>query len=411
LDNALTALEWFTNQVLQSSFYSGILYKNNSPHSLREHISANAALSEEIPEQVRWWEIRSPDSRYPEYLKCISTFFAAYLKFTQEHKILVRLISPDDNEKILLMDYRTRFSSSYKQKLKRKLSGIEFKRCTGLVVTTDMNLYREIISSTRGVERRSDTLIKRLRRELGRFHRMVEQYANGEISEQAMDEYMRECPFDLKYGVPPKPDELKYFKVLEFSLGDGKKKEGHEGHGSPHLHILLENVFFNVNGIRMIREALGDHSKIIHVRRYLNTSIVKYVLKYVKKAIVLNETRDGKRYFTNDMKKVVHASLYWITGCRMFSMSRTLQKEINKDNDKKEEKERKGEYVATVPKELRRKPYPYRDDCPDSIEEVLYYWSYGVEIWLRKVLFDDHKYWSSRIRHVWSMLVSEWKSG
>ena len=232
-----------------------------------------------------------------------------------------------------------------------------------------------------------------------------------------MNEYMRECYFDLRFGLPPKPDELRYLCVLEFSLGDGKKKEGHKGHGAPHLHILFENVFFNVNGIRKMREVLGDHCKMIHVRRYLNTSIVKYVLKYVKKAIVVEKRKDGSKAFTKDIKKFVHASLYWITGCHMFSMSRNLQKEINKkleEEDKNkgnEKKERKGEYVATVPMKLRRKPYPYRDDCPDSIEEVLFYWSCGVEIWLRKVLFDDYEYWSSRIRYVWHMLVSEWKSG
>ena len=105
---------------------------------------------------------------------------------------------------------------------------------------------------------------------------------------------------------------------------------------------------------------------------------MKYVLKYVKKAIVLNERRDGSKYFTNDMKKFVHASLYWITGCRMFSMSRTLQKVIKEKEkekeEKNEEKERKGEYVATIPNVVRE-PYPYGDDCPDSIEEVLYYWN------------------------------------
>ena len=124
--------------------------------------------------------------------------------------------------------------------------------------------------------------------------------------------------------------------------------------------------------MRMIREAVGDHYRMIKVRRYFNSSIVKYVLKYVKKAIVLNERRDGSKAFTNGIKKLTHASLYWITGCHMFSMSRNLQKKINKDNNKdNEEKDWKGKYIATIPKKLRRKPYPYRDDSPDSIEFVL----------------------------------------
>jgi len=51
-------------------------HNNFPPYSLREEISTNRALTEEISEasELRWWEIKSPDSRYPEYLKCIATF-------------------------------------------------------------------------------------------------------------------------------------------------------------------------------------------------------------------------------------------------------------------------------------------------------------------------------------------------
>jgi len=404
--------------------------ENNSTNSLTERISRNAALSEEIPEQVRWWEIRSPDSKYPEYLNCIYRFFVEYLKWIQEQKVLVKLINADDSERILLLDYNTRFSSTYKKKLKRKLSKIVFKRCTHLTITTDLNQYSDIISATKGLNSRWNILLVWLKRELDKFHKIREDFESGKISEDEYKEYLDECPFDLRFGIPPKSDELKWLRVLEFSLGDedGKKKKVRqltledtlcvvigkkEGHGSPHLHILLENLFFNVIGVRKIREVLGVHCKMIKLWRYFNTKAVGYVLKYVKKAIVLNETRDGKRYFTNDNKKVVHASLYWITGCHMFSMSRTLQKEIReKEKEEKNEKKKwKGKFVATIPKELREKPYPYRDDCPDSIEGVLDRWFSGESVWLKKVVKDDFKYWSSRIRHVWDMLVSEWKSG
>ena len=91
---------------------------------------------------------------HPEYLKCIATFFAGYLKYSKEHKILVKLIAPEDNEKILLLDHRTRFDSTYKKKLKRKLSGIVFKRCTHLTITTDLNQYTNIISATRSLKKR-----------------------------------------------------------------------------------------------------------------------------------------------------------------------------------------------------------------------------------------------------------------
>jgi len=135
-------------------------------------------------------------------------------------------------------------------------------------------------------------------------------------------------------------------------------------------HTILDNVKY---GIRKIREAVGEHCKIIYVR--INTNILKYVLKYVKKAIVLNVSRDGTKSFTNDTKKFVHASLYWITGCHMISMSKSLQKEINKDNNKdkkdNEKKKREGEYVATVPTVVRE-PYP---EMTVQIQLSLYYWN------------------------------------
>jgi len=84
----------------------------------------------------------------------IVSFFVPYVKFTEEHKVVVRLIAPEDNEKILLLDHRTRLDSTYKKKLKRKLSKIEFKRCTHLTITTDLNQYTNIISATRSLKKR-----------------------------------------------------------------------------------------------------------------------------------------------------------------------------------------------------------------------------------------------------------------
>ncbi len=171
----------------------------------------------------------------------------------------MKLNGSEGNEKVLLLDYRTRFDSTYKKKLRRKLSGIGFKRCTGLTLTTDLNQYPNIISATRSLKKGGDMVLKCLKRELDRSHKMREQCANGEISEQAMDEYMRECPFDLRYGIPPESKELKYLCVLEFSLGDEEVSlenfgkfledvivEKKKGHGAPHLHILLDNVFLNM---------------------------------------------------------------------------------------------------------------------------------------------------------------------
>ena len=167
---------------------------------------------------------------------------------------------------------------------------------------------------------------------------MFEKYRLGKISEEVFRMYERnESPFELKYGLPPKPNELNFLCILEFSLGDEnkkknkkKKKRKKKGHGSPHLHILLKDFFLNVRGIKIIREVLEGHSRIFKVRRYFNLDLAKYALKYVKKAIVVKMTRDGREYYASDIKNFIHASLYWITSCRMFSISRHLEEEIKK---------------------------------------------------------------------------------
>ncbi|MCW7077720.1 MAG: hypothetical protein OCU22_01105 [Canidatus Methanoxibalbensis ujae] len=55
--------------------------------------------------------------------------------------------------------WNTGRDSSYKKKLKRKLSGIGFKRCSGLTITTDLNQYTNIISATKAVKKRWDIVL------------------------------------------------------------------------------------------------------------------------------------------------------------------------------------------------------------------------------------------------------------
>jgi len=176
-------------------------HNNFPPYSLREEISTNRALTEEIsegPEGAHEWWLKLQDSRYPEYLWRIVSFFVPYVKLTEGHKVLVKLNDPEGNEKVLLLDYRTRFDSTYKKKLKRKLSKIVFKRCTHLTLTTDLNQYTNIISATGSLKKGWDMVLKCLKRELDRSHKMREQYANSEISEEEFNEYIEnECPFDL----------------------------------------------------------------------------------------------------------------------------------------------------------------------------------------------------------------------
>jgi len=436
LDNALSALEVFTNLGVYTGISHETNYKNNSPQGCREEISAKGASRGEISEGgvqrggeggraegaegrrgeecvlcdelreverevERWWE-RRIGSEFPEYLKAITPLFVLYLQYASEHKVVVVVrkeeFREEEKEEFVYLDYTTRFHDIYKRRVAKKLSGIEFKRCTHLTLTTDLKQYREIRSATRALKRRWDTVLKRLKREADRFHKLRERYESGDVSEEEFDEYKRnECVFELKYGEPPSSKEMRFLCVLEFSL--------ERGHGSPHLHILLEDVFLNVNGIRLIRELMEGHCGIIKVRRYFNLNISGYVMKYVKKVLVVKRRRDGSKYYTSEIKKFIHASLYWITGCRMFSISRSLQEEIKKRMEEKdvvgERKGGRGEYIGVVPA-IERSEFSY------SIEDAVQMWYLGVAVHLNEILWFDHKYWSSRIKHVWSVLLSDW---
>ena len=355
-------------------------------------------LREVEREVERWWE-RRIGSEFPEYLKAITPLFVLYLQYASEHKVVVVVRKEDgeggEKEEFVYLDYTTRFHDIYKRRVAKKLSGIEFKRCTHLTLTTDLKQYRDIRSATRALKRRWDTVLKRLKREADRFHKLRGGYESGKVSDGEFNEYKRnECVFELKYGEPPKSSEMRFLCVLEFSI--------ERGHGSPHLHILLEDVFLNVRGIRLIREMMEGHCGIIKVRRYFNLNISGYVLKYVKKALVVKRRRDGSEYYTSDIKKFIHASLYWITGCRMFSISRSLQEEIKERSGEEEERKGgRGEYIGVVPA-IERSEFSY------SIEDAVQMWYLGVAVHLNEILWFDHKYWSSRIKHVWSVLLSDW---
>ena len=421
LDTALYALEVFVNERV----YTRIFKQNYSPNSIQNYspqafrgfllengsrtneISSIGGISCDFTSGRKWW-LKREGNKYPEYLKAITPPFVEYIKYTKEHKIAVRVSFENDEgcieHRIIKIDYRTRFDDIYKWKVKEKLSLIKpFKKCSHLTLTTDLKRYLDIVHATRGLKKYWDLVLKWLHRELERFWNMFDKYRSGKISREVYDMYLEnECPFDLKYGLPPKPNELDFICVLEFSLK--------EGHGSPHLHILLKDVFFNVRGIRTIRWKIMD-GQIIKVRRYLKrVDLVEYVMKYVKKAIVARIDREGRLHYTSDIKKIVHASLYWITGCRMFSLSKHLEREIKKKMEEgeegREEEEgggRKGdfEYIGVIPSKDRAE-YPY------SIDDALFFYCFGVKQHLRAILDIDFEYWRSRIREVWSMIMSEW---
>ena len=68
-----------------------------------------------------------------------------------------------------------------------------------------------------------------------------------------------------------------------------------------------------------------------------------------------------------------------------------------------------GEYVGVVPSEEDLpENYPY-GRFPYSVEDAMWFWwSGGYSGHLNAILWIDYKYWSSRIKHVWGMILEEW---
>ena len=357
---------------------------------------------ERIEQEERWW-VKRYGCKIPEYLKAIVPFFVLYLQRVGCYDVVVKLIYGEgEYEEEVRIPIKTRFSESYKRKVAKKLEGIEFKRCTHLIIPTDMKRYRHIIGATIGDKRMFDDVNKWLRRELDRFHseypEIVEKMERGEISEEEFVEYLHSLSFDLRFGIPPKSNELRYLCVLEFALK--------RGHGSPHLHILYENVFFTVNGIRKIREIVKQHTKIIKVRRYLNVDVSGYVMKYVKKGLVVKKRRNGSKYWTSNIRKLAHASLYWITRRHMYSVSRNVQKEISEKSKEENEREQKlkdyvGIYEGVVLAEERFRSFLKEND----FVSYDYYTNHVDEFHVNQFASE---YWKKKIESKLKELASEW---
>ena len=138
-----------------------------------------------------------------------------------------------------------------------------------------------------------------MRRELKYYH----EFREGKCSKPLRRHFWKglgECSswiFDLSKGIPPK--ELRYICVLEFSFKRGV--------GSPHLHILLDRIYLNRCGILVIRWGIMYlHSYQMKVVRFYSLKARSYVMKYVKKQLVV-ASKDSVSY---------SACLYWLTGRR-----------------------------------------------------------------------------------------------
>jgi len=115
-----------------------------------------------------------------------------------------------------------------------------------------------------------------------------------------------------KISVKRKHGNFDYLCVLEFTDS-----------GIPHLHILLNDVFFTKQDLSkegIIHRNWENQGIQIKVGRIRNNHIMKYVMKYAKKGLIA----DYKVYDPSLVDELLPSALYWITNCRLFSTSRGL---------------------------------------------------------------------------------------
>lgn len=103
-------------------------------------------------------------------------------------------------------------------------------------------------------------------------------------------------------------ESLSYVQVLEF----GKKYD------MPHLHTLIDKVVFNKADLDALHAAFpGRHINVIRIRDW---DVKGYIVKYAKKV-----------YNSFSVIKDSPAYLYWLTGAKVYSMSKDHYGKLRRD--------------------------------------------------------------------------------
>ena len=170
---------------------------------------------------------------------------------------------------------------------------------------------------------------------------------------------------DLNQYLDPISATRSLKRVLEFSF------EG--GHGSPHLHILLNNLFLNRSDLKRLHKIVRPHCRWIKVKRFYNIKVWGYVLKYVRKGLVVGHEREISK------ASLYSAALYWLIGSRLFTTSRGLLPSPKR-------KRKTCIFLGIYPRLLRVYPLEENLALLDDFE------------FLCDVRASDDWYWSSRIR-------------
>jgi len=235
--------------------------KNNSNQN---STPKNPKLTKQSNLPYNWWECPASEG----WKKKVTDLFTEYLSSTEDKAIV---LFNADTDKWISIPYLTRFQKKYLRKVRNRLSNISFASGYFLTLTVDPKCFTNIVEASKDLNIAWNRLINALKK---------------------------------KYG-----KGLKFLRVLEFGTGKRKGSSFEEASHLPHIHVVIYGIsYLDYDWLQSVYPYRIE-AKPIRGSVDLNS----YVLKYVKKGLCVD-------YSDN----LLYPALYWLTNCRLYSVSRGL---------------------------------------------------------------------------------------
>jgi len=213
---------------------------------------------------LNWWECSANEG----WKKAITDLFKQYLSSTQDKAIV---LFNEDEDRWISIPYMTRFQKKYLRKVSKRLSNISIASGYFLTLTVDPKCFTNIVEASKDLNHAWNRLKSALQK---------------------------------KYG-----KGLKFLRVLEFGMGKRKGISFENATHLPHLHIVISGIpYLDYDWLQSVYPYRIEAQKIRG-----SVDLNSYVSKYVRKGLCVNYTDN-----------LLYPALYWLTNCRLYSVSRGL---------------------------------------------------------------------------------------
>lgn len=235
--------------------------KNNSNQNSTPKTS-KPSKQQNLP--YNWWECPASEG----WKKQITDLFIEYLSSTEDKAIV---LFNADTDTWVSIPYLTRFQKKYLRKVSKRLSNISIASGYFLTLTIDPKCFTNIIEASKDLNIAWNRLKSALQK---------------------------------KYG-----KGLKFLRVLEFGTGKRKGVSFENATHLPHLHIVISGItYLDYDWLQSVYPYRIEAQKIRG-----SVDLNSYVSKYVRKGLCVDYTDN-----------LLYPALYWLTNCRLYSVSRGL---------------------------------------------------------------------------------------